>query len=460
VVAPSLADAWQSLSPDASALLGRTGLDAPWHRDAQVITRRATVLARVQQHYYRRPPELARGWRQHLIDQHGRAYLDMINNVTVLGHSHPAVTAAATRQLRLLNTNSRFSYDGIVSYAERITALLPEPLDTVLLVNSGSEAVDLALRIVRTATGRRDVICLAGGYHGWTTATDEISTSLNDNPAARETRPPWIHLATMPNLYRGEHRGADAADRYADSVRAIIAGLRAGPAGGPAAFIAEPISGNAGGVELPSGYLAQVYADVREAGGLVISDEVQIGYGRTGEAFWGFELHGVVPDVITMAKAAGNGHPIGFVVTRREIAEAFSGQGSFFSSVGGSPVSSAVGIAVLDALRDESLQQRALVIGGHLSSRLAELAGRHRLIGYVHGRGLYQGIELVRDPETREPATQESTAICERLRELGVIEHATGDFSNVLKVKPPLCISRASADFFVDRLDQVLSDGW
>ena len=456
VVVPSLTAAWRLLSPDASFLLGGESLDRLPVADPVVVDRRDAVLAGVQQHYYARPPELGRGWRQHLIDAHGRAYLDMINNVTVLGHSHPAVTAAAARQLGLLNTNSRFSYDGIVSYAERIVALLPEPLDTVLLVNSGSEAVDLALRIVRTATGRRDVICLAGGYHGWTTATDEISTSLNDNPEALGSRPPWVHLAAMPNLYRGDHRGPDAAARYADSVRSIIAGLPEGPA----AFVAEPISGNAGGVEFPDGYLAQVYRDVRAVGGLVISDEVQLGYGRTGEAFWGFELHGVVPDVITMAKAAGNGHPIGFVVTRREIADAFAAQGSFFSSVGGSPVSSAVGLAVLDTIRDEGLQENARLVGARLSERLAELAAQHPLIGFVHGRGLYQGIELVRDPGTREPATVEATAICERLRELGVIEHATGDHSNVLKVKPPLCITPQSADFFVDRLDQVLTEGW
>ena len=383
-------------------------------------------------------------------------YLKLVNNVAVLGHSHPRVTAAARRQLGLLNTNSRFNYDGMVTYAERITELLPDPLDTVFFVNSGSEAVDLALRIIRTATGRRDTICLAGGYHGWSTATDEISTSLNDNPDSRDTRPPWIHLAPMPNLYRGEHRGADAADRYADAVREIVSGLP----DGPAAFVAEPLSGNAGGVEIPPGYLPQVYQVVRDAGGLVISDEVQIGYGRTGSDFWGFQTHGVVPDVITMAKAAGNGHPVGFVVTRREIAEQFASQGTFFSSVGGSPVSSAVGLAVLDVIREEDLQGNAARVGSHLSTRLAELAQKHSIIGCVHGRGLYQGIELVRDPETREPASEEATAICERLRELGVIDHATGDYSNVLKVKPPLCISHASADFFVDQLDAVLSKGW
>jgi 4-aminobutyrate aminotransferase-like enzyme len=225
-------------------------------------------------------------------------------------------------------------------------------------------------------------------------------------------------------------------------------------------FVAEPLSGNQGGVDIPEGYLPQVYGAVRAAGGLVISDEVQIGYGRTGDHFWGFEMHGVVPDLVTMAKAAGNGHPIGFVVTRREIADQFASQGSFFSSVGGSPVSSAVGIAVLDAIRDEHLQTNAARVGAYLSERLAALAGRHPMIGCVHGHGLYQGIELVRDPDTQEPATEEAAAICERLREMGVIDQATGDYSNVLKVKPPLCISESSAGYFVDCIDEVLSTGW
>jgi 4-aminobutyrate aminotransferase-like enzyme len=456
MVEPSLAAAWEALAPDASALFGAGAVGTPTMSGEELVARRNAVVARVQQHYYADPPRIERGWRQHMFDVSGRAYLDMVNNVAVIGHSHPALTAAASRQLGLLNTNSRFSYRSMVTYAERIVELLPEPLDTVFFVNSGSEAVDLALRIVRSATGRKDTICLAGGYHGWTTATDEISTSLNDNPDSRDTRPAWVHLAPMPNLYRGEHRGPDAADRYADAVRAILARLP----DGPAAFVAEPLSGNAGGVEIPPGYLPQVYAAVRSAGGLVVSDEVQVGYGRTGDHFWGFEAHGVVPDVVTMAKAAGNGHPIGFVVTRREIAEQFSTQGSFFSSVGGSPVSSAIGIAVLDVIRDEDLQGNARRVGAHLSIRLAELAERHPIIGCVHGRGLYQGIELVRDPQTLEPATDEATAICERLRELGVIEHATGDYSNVLKVKPPLCITSSSADFFVDRLDEVLGSGW
>jgi 4-aminobutyrate aminotransferase-like enzyme len=424
-----------------------------------VAQRRRTVLAGVQQHYFDEPPRIERGWQQHLYDTRGRAYVDMVNNVTVLGHSHPAAAQAAARQLRLLNTNSRFVYDVMVRFAERITALLPDPLDTVLLVNSGSEAVDLALRLVRTATGRLDVICLRGGYHGWTTATDEVSTSLQDNPHARATRPPWVHLAAMPNLYRGEFRGPDAADRYADDVRRILARMHdAGTA--PAGFVAEPLSGNAGGVEIPPGYLAQVYADVRAAGGLCIADEVQVGYGRLGGTFWGFEEHGVVPDVVTMAKAAGNGYPLGFVVTRRELADAFASQGSFFSSVGGSPVSCAVGLAVLDTIEEEGLQHNAATVGANLRERLDELAAQHAMIGFVHGHGLYQGVELVADAATRGPATAQAAALCERLLELGVICQPTGDYSHVLKVKPPLCLTRRSADVFVDALHTALASGW
>jgi 4-aminobutyrate aminotransferase-like enzyme/Ser/Thr protein kinase RdoA (MazF antagonist) len=455
-VEPSVADAWTALCPDPVSLLGLSPELGVGDDARGVLDRRDRLLAPVQEHYYARPPQIERGWRQHLVDTRGRAYLDMVNNVAVLGHSHPAVTAAATRQLRLLNTNSRFHYDALVRFAERVTGLLPDPLDTVFFVNSGSEAVDLALRLVRTATGRRDVVCLRGGYHGWTTAADEVSTTLNDNPRALETRPPWVHLAPMPNLYRGEHRGADAAERYTAELSSVVDGIEGGPAG----FIAEPLSGNAGGVLLPPSYLPAVYERVRAAGGLCISDEVQVGYGRTGSRFWGFEAHGVVPDVVTMAKAAGNGHPVGFVVTRRDVVEAFAAEGSFFSSVGGSPVSSLVGLAVLDTIRDEDLQGNALRMGAHLRERLRALVDEHPLVGTVHGEGLYLGVELVRDRSTLEPATTEAFAICERLLELGVISYPTGDFSNVLKVKPPLCITEASADFFADRLDEVLGAGW
>ncbi len=454
----SLAEAWQTVCPDPSALLGFPAAAAVSRPDA-LLERRANALARVQQHYYAAPPQIERGWRHYLYDTDGRAYLDMINNVAILGHSHPGVAAAVVCQLRLLNTNSRFHYDLMVRFAERLAALLPAPLDTVFLVSTGSEANDLALRLIRIATGQKDVLSVRSAYHGWTTATDEVSTSLVDHPGAAETRPPWVHAVLSPNTYRGPFRGPDAAERYADDVRATLARIK-GQGRGVAGFIAEALYGNAGGLVLPDGYLQAVYALVREAGGLCIADEVQVGYGRLGTVFWGFEQQGVVPDVVTIAKASGNGYPVGAVMTTRAIADSFAREGSFFSSVGGSPASSAAGLAVLDALVAEGLQANARTVGAHLKAGLQRLVERHPLCGAVHGLGLYLGLELVRDRATQEPATDETAAICERMRERGIIVQPTSDHMNVLKIKPPLCITRASADFFVETLDQVLTQGW
>jgi 4-aminobutyrate aminotransferase-like enzyme/Ser/Thr protein kinase RdoA (MazF antagonist) len=472
---PEYAAGWLALTEDPVGVLGletagletrpgpgagrrATGAPRPAHGAAELIARRDRAFAEVQEHYYDAPPRIERGWREHLVDTDGRVYLDMVNNVTPLGHGHPKLAAAVAKQLRTLNTNSRFNYGAVVELSERLAALLPDPLDTVFLVNSGSEATDLALRIALAATGRRDVVAILEAYHGWTYASDAVSTSIADNPDALATRPDWVHVVDAPNPFRGRHRGADAA-RYApeaaDRIRELAASGRH-----PAAFIAETYFGNAGGIPLPDGYLAEVYAAVRESGGLAIADEVQAGYGRLGEWFWGFEQQGVVPDIVAVAKAAGNGYPLGAVITTREIAARFRTQGYFFSSTGGSPASSVAGLAVLDAFRDEGLQRNAAEVGAHLKGRLEALATRHPLIGAVHGLGLYLGVEFVRDRETLEPATAETRAICDRLLELGVIMQPTGDHQNVLKVKPPLCIDRASVDFFVDALDRVLAEGW
>lgn len=458
LASPSHAAGWLALCPDPSPLIGRD--TAAPRDDATVLAaRRAAVVARVQEHYFEEPPEIERGFRHHLFDTDGRAYLDMVNNVAVLGHSHPHVEAMVARQLRLLNTNSRFHYELIVEASERVAALAPEGLDAVFWVASGSEANDLALRLIRCATQHRDVIAIQSAYHGWTGSTDEISTAVYDNPLAAERRPPWIHPVESPNLYRGAHRGADATERYVADVTRVLAGLAASGTG-LAGFIAEPVYGNAGGVSLPDGYLQAVYAAVRAAGGLCIADEVQVGYGRLGEHFWGFEQQAVVPDVITIAKATGNGFPVGAVITTREIAETFAREGAFFASTGGSPASCAAAMAVLDVLEGEQLQENARRVGSHLRSRLEGLVDRHPLCGAVHGMGLYLGLELVRDRQTLEPAAEEAYAICERMRELGVIVQPTSDGMNVLKIKPPLCLTEASADYFADTLDRVLTTGW
>lgn len=423
------------------------------------MAKRSAAFARVQEHYYVKPMRVERGYRAHLYDTGGRAYIDFVNNVAAAGHSHPRISAAVHAQLRRLNTNSRFHYAAVAELSARLAAIAPPGLDSVLLVNSGSEAVDLALRIAQTVKGRMDILAVKEAYHGVTMLSDAVTTSLWDNPLALETRPPWIHLASAPNSYRGRFRGAEAATGYAEELRGIVAELAA-KGTPPAAFIAEPLFGNAGGVELPPGYLAAAYEAVRAHGGLCIADEVQVGYGRTGAHWWAHEAHGVSPDMVTIAKAMGNGHPLGAVLTKRSIVEEFAKTGSFFSSAGGSPVSCTVGLAVLDIIRDEKLQENAKAVGDRLAARCTALAERFPIIGAVHGRGLYMGVELVRDRDSREPATKEAYAICERMRELGVICQPTGERANVLKMKPPMVLSVADADYFADALEKTLAEGW
>ncbi len=455
---PSRAAAWQALCPSPAALLG-LACDAEEELDPQtLLARRDASFARSQKHYYVDPPRIERGWRNHLIDMQGRSYLDMLNNVAVLGHGHPRMAAVASRQWSLLNTNSRFHYAAIAEFSERLLKLAPDNMDRVFLVNSGTEANDLAIRLAWAYSGGRDMLSVLEAYHGWSVAADAVSTSIADNPKALSSRPDWVHPVTAPNTYRGEFRGVDSAPDYVRSVEHNLAKI-AEQKRQLAGFICEPVYGNAGGISLPPGYLKQVYALVRAQGGVCIADEVQVGYGRMGKFFWGFEEQGVVPDIITMAKGMGNGQPLGAVITRREIAEALEAEGYFFSSAGGSPVSCRIGMAVLDVMEEEKLWENAQVVGGYFKERLEALIERHPLVGAVHGSGFYLGVELIRNRETLEPATEETTALCDRLRELGIFMQPTGDYLNILKIKPPMVTSRQSVDFFVDMLSKVLNEG-
>ncbi|BBY31382.1 aminotransferase [Mycolicibacterium sediminis] len=451
-----LAPGWLALAHDPAPLLGLAAAEPAPTRE--LLARRDESFAAVQEHYYADPPQIERGWRNYLMSTRGRVYLDMVNNVAVLGHAHPRIADAASRQLRRLNTNSRFNYEAVVEYSERVAATLPDSLDTVFLVNSGSEASDLAIRLATAATGRRDVVAMREAYHGWTYGTDAVSTSTADNPNALTTRPDWVHTVESPNSFRGKYRGADIGAYAVDAVRQIQELVADGRP--PAGFICESVYGNAGGMTLPDGYLADVYAAVRAAGGLAIADEVQVGFGRLGHWFWGFHQQGVVPDIVSVAKSTGNGYPLGAVITSRAVADAFAAEGYFFSSTGGSPLSCAIGLTVLDVLADEDLQGNALRVGGHLKERLVALGDRHPIIGTVHGTGLYLGVEMVRDRDTLAPAPEETAAICDRMLDLGVVIQPTGDHQNILKTKPPLCIDLAGADFYVDTLDRVLTEGW
>ena len=404
---------------------------------------------------YRQPLHIIRGWKQHLYDATGRAYLDCVNNVAHVGHSHQRVVEAAAHQMALLNTNTRYLHEHLTSYIERLTATLPEPLRVAFLVTSGSEANELALRLARAHTGGNQVVVVDVAYHGNTNALVEISPYKFNGPGGRG-KPAHVHIAPMPDVYRGPHRGPDAGARYAESV-ADAAGNAARQASGLAAFFCESALGCGGQIILPSGYLKDAFAAVRASGGVTIADEVQTGFGRAGSHFWMFETQDVIPDIVTMGKPIGNGHPMGAVVTTPEIAASFANGMEYFNTFGGNPVSCAVGLAVLDVIRDEGLQQNALSTGEFLLAGLRELAARHPIIGDVRGLGLFLGFELVRDRATQSPAAAEASALVDRMKDLGVLLSTDGPFHNVIKIKPPMVFSRVDADTLVDRLDAALS---
>jgi 4-aminobutyrate aminotransferase-like enzyme len=399
-----------------------------------------------------------RGRGVFLYDETGRAYLDGVNNVAHVGHCHPRVVAAGRRQMAVLNTNTRYLHEDVLRYARRLTATLPPPLSVCFFVCSGSEANELALRLARARTGGTDLLVLDGAYHGNTQALIDASPYKFDGPGGAGA-PSHVHVLPTPNDYRGLYRRNDAsrAERFAEHVGVASADcLERGRR--PAAFLCEAVLSAAGQIELPSGYLEAAYRHARAAGALCIADEVQVGFGRVGTHFWGFETQGVVPDIVTMGKPIGNGHPLAAVVTTPEIAASFANGMEYFNTFGGNPVSAAIGLAVLDVLRDEDLPSRALRIGSRLKAGLAGLAAEHPVVGDVRGRGLFLGVELVRDRGTLEPAADEAAYVVERMKERGVLTSTEGPLHNVVKLKPPLVFSEQDADRLVGTLHEVLSE--
>jgi 4-aminobutyrate aminotransferase-like enzyme/Ser/Thr protein kinase RdoA (MazF antagonist) len=451
---------WTGLSPDPNRLLGIPADRFPPReatREAALAARKELVGGSVRLSY-RRPVKMVRGFMQYLYDETGRAFLDVYNNVPLVGHSHPRVVRAVQEQLGLLNTNTRYLHDNILAYAERLTRLLPDPLRVCFFVNSGSEANELALRLARTRTGGEDVIVLEHSYHGHTSTLVDVSPYKFAGPGGRG-RKPWVHVAPLPDGYRGRYRRSDpeAGRRYGAEVGAISERLRA-EGRGLAALLAESVPSTAGQIVFPPGYLAEAYRHVRAAGGLCIADEVQTGFGRLGTYFWGFQMQDVVPDIVVLGKPIGNGFPLGAVVTTREIAAAFDNGMEFFSTFGGNPVACAAGLAVLDVLEGESLPARARRVGEPLLAALRDLQDRHPLIGDVRGAGLFLGVELVRDRVSLEPASEEAAYLVDRLRDLGVLAGTDGPFANVLKLRPPLVFSEADAGLFLRRLQEVLGE--
>jgi 4-aminobutyrate aminotransferase-like enzyme/Ser/Thr protein kinase RdoA (MazF antagonist) len=441
----------------ARALGARTGLAA--FADAgpgpeELIERRAKHVGRALSVSYREPLKMVRGQGQYLHAHDGRAYLDLVNNVCHVGHCHPRVVAAGQRQMARLNTNTRYLYDGLVEYAERLCATMPAPLDTCFFVNSGSEANELALRIAMTHTGRRDMLVVDGAYHGNSARLIDLSPYKFMGKGGAGRPEPWVHVAPLADGYRGPHRGMgrDAGVAYGDEVGAVIASTQ-GPIAG---FITESLLSCGGQVIPPAGYFETAFRHVRAAGGLCIADEVQVGFGRLGTHFWAFEAQGVVPDIVVMGKPIGNGHPMAAVVTSRAIADSFANGMEYFSTFGGNPVSCAIGLAVLDVVRDEGLQAHALEVGARLRDGLRGLMDRHAIVGDVRGLGLFIGVELVRDRESLEPAAEEATELVNRLRDRRMLLSTDGPLHNVIKIKPPMVLTAEDVDMVVRCFDDEL----
>ncbi|HPE57611.1 MAG TPA: aminotransferase class III-fold pyridoxal phosphate-dependent enzyme [Bacteroidales bacterium] len=438
----SLLKQWIAISPEKASndFKNALGFEVPAKTDYEVeLKRRHLHIGRVLSVSYQQPIKMKRAAFQYMFDADGNTYLDAYNNIPHVGHQHPRVVEAGLRQMAMLNTNTRYIYDQLASYAEKLLAKFPEPLNKVFFVNSGSEASDLAIRIAHNFTNNSRVAVLEHGYHGNTRMGINISHYKFGGKGGRGPKN-FITTLPLPDEYRGAQQNGDRSvgEAYAHEAVSML-----DKTGDPlAAFIAEPIVGCGGQVPLAEGYLKALYPEIRKRGGLCISDEVQTGFGRMGSHFWGFEMHGVVPDMVVLGKPMGNGHPMGAVVTTDEIADAFNNGMEFFSSFGGNPVSCAIGMAVLDVIEEEQLQQNALKTGNYFMDELRKLQKEFRQIGDVRGSGLFIGIDLVTDPQSREPNTQLAQYLKNKLRESFILVSTDGPYDNVIKMKPPLCFGK------------------
>lgn len=460
VAFPRQRDTWMSICPDPALLQPKQLPIPPPPADRRVHIQdiRDQHLGKSLSLSYQSPLNIVRGFGPYLYDVDGRRYLDTVNNVAHVGHEHPAVVKAGRQQMAILNTNTRYLHRNITALAETLLATLPAELSVVHFVNSGSEANELALRMARTWRGHTDMIAVEVGYHGNTGAVIDVSSYKFDGRGGQGT-PPNTQIVPIPDTYRGLYRGSDpeAGRKYAAHLDEAIERIRKMDRG-VAGFICESILSCGGQIVLPDGYLQEAYRKVRTAGGLCIADEVQVGFGRVGSHFWGFELQGVVPDIVTMGKPMGNGHPLAAVVCRPEVAEAFANGMEYFNTFGGNPVSCAIGQAVLRVIREEGLQENALQTGQYLTRSLLELKAQHPIIGDVRGPGLFQGIELVKHLETLTPAAREASYIANRMRQRGILMSTDGPFHNVLKIKPPICFGKQEVDFLIQSLDEVLEE--
>ncbi len=420
--------------------------------DDSLLDRRFSVLGRNSPLFYDKPVHIVRGEGVWVEDADGRRYLDAYNNVPHVGHCHPHVVNAIARQAAQLNLHTRYLHESVVDYAERLTAMFAEPLDTAMFTCSGTEANELALRMARFATGNAGIIVSDFSYHGNSATLASLTTAFD----VVEEFPSFARKITVPDpRHDGQDvDGREVAERYAAQVFEAVQSLQADGLG-VAAILIDTFFANEGLPDPVAGYVAQAVDIVRTAGGLFICDEVQAGFGRTGDATWGHELSGVVPDIVTLGKPMGNGHPLAGVIASNDLVSDFQAASTYFNTFGGNPVSAAAGGAVLDVLERESLQENARTVGTYTRRGLEKLQSTYPVVGGVRGRGLFFGIELV-DEDTGGPAPALTKQLVNMMRDRGVLLSRIGRYDNVLKMRPPMVFSTENADLLLSTLDDAL----
>ncbi len=448
-------DVWKDLCPDPNLIFKSKELDLDLSdSEDELIKYRNSHLGKSLKLSYEEPLHIVRGEGVYLVDNFGRKYLDTVNNVAHVGHENESVVAKGKSQMSILNTNSRYLHKNINELSKELLKTLPKKLSVVHFVNSGSEANELAIRMMKSHTGQGDIIVSEHGYHGNTNICVDISSYKFDGKGGSGP-PENTHVIPIPNNFRGKYRGPGSAKKYLNEVEACIKNIHSKKRG-LGGFIIEPILSCGGQVELPGGFLEDAYNLVRKNGGICISDEVQVGCGRIGKSFWGFEIHNVVPDIITIGKPLGNGHPIGAVVCTKDIAESFANGMEFFNTFGGNPVSCSIGTEVLKFIKKEKLQDNSKFIGDYFKGELKKLAKQYNIIGDVRGQGLFLGIEFV--DQNMNPLKTETIYTVNRLKKYGILSSVDGPDNNVIKIKPPLTFSKHNCDMFILYLRKILNE--
>ncbi len=435
------------LELNAFDMQAAAGLDP---ETADLVARRRCVFGQASMLFYARPLNLVRGEGVWLIGADGTRYLDAYNNVASVGHCHPRVVAGVSRQMATLNTHSRYLSEIVYTYAEKLLATLPRELSNIVLTCTGSESVDLALRIARAVTGGTGFIVTENAYHGNTLAVTEISPSS----ASAEPRNPNVFLVPAPDTYRTGLE--EVGTLFAANIRKAISAMKKKKIRF-AGLVADSIFSSDGIYPGDPGFMAEAIADVRKEGGLFIADEVQPGFARTGETMWGFERHGLVPDMVVMGKPMGNGYPIAGLAVKPDLLATFGKTAGYFNTFGGNPVAAAAGLAVLETLEAENLRENALEVGAYLLAGLEAVAQRFSRVGDVRGKGLYIGVELVRDRKSKTPDRAAATSVVEMLRDRNILVGIAGPYGNIVKIRPPLCFARDHADLLVKALSDSLA---